>query len=140
MMYHRPVEIPAELRRRPTVVVDSEGKDSLVYPMKAEMAGYDTNRLIQAGCKRIVYYGFLNHHYRPGERFAGIAEALADRASPSTSSWSSTWKGHKLAAGPVSRVRRDQKPDGIFCFNDVPRLSSTRRPESGRSASAQTFP
>ena len=60
MMYHRVVKIPAELEGSPMVVVDSEDENRKIpsiYP-DDEMAGYDaTNRLIQAGCKRIVYYG-----------------------------------------------------------------------------------
>ena len=90
MMYHRVVEIPAELEGSPTVVVDSEDENRKIpsiYP-DDEMAGYDaTNRLIQAGCKRIVYYGSSITIIAQGERFAGYRRALADA--------------------------------GIFCFNDV---------------------
>lgn len=58
--YHRKVDIPEALEGSLTVVVDSEdaaGKVPSIYP-DDEMAGHDaTNRLIQAGCRRIVYYG-----------------------------------------------------------------------------------
>lgn len=60
IMYHRKVDIPEALEGSLTVVVDSEdaaGKVPSIYP-DDEMAGHDaTNRLIQAGCRRIVYYG-----------------------------------------------------------------------------------
>ena len=85
MMYHRVVEIPAELEGSPTVVVDSEDENRKIpsiYP-DDEMAGYDaTNRLIQAGCKRIVYYGSSITIIAQGERFAGYRRALADAGIP----------------------------------------------------------
>ena len=85
MMYHRVVEIPAELEGSPTVVVDSEDENRKIpsiYP-DDEMAGYDAaNRLIQAGCKRIVYYGSSITIIAQGERFAGYRRALADAGIP----------------------------------------------------------
>ena len=84
MMYHRVVEIPAELEGSPTVVVDSEDENRKIpsiYP-DDEMAGYDaTNRLIQAGCKRIVYYGSSITIIAQGERFAGYRRAFAYEAA-----------------------------------------------------------
>lgn len=43
------------------------------------MAGYDaTNRLIQAGCRRIVYYGSATAIVAQGERLDGYRRALAE--------------------------------------------------------------
>lgn len=110
MMYHRVVEIPAELEGSPTVVVDSDD----------EMAGYDaTNRLIQAGCKRIVYYGSSITIIAQGERFAGYRRALADAGIPFDEQLVVNVEEATNAASEACRVFDEIKPDGIFCFNDV---------------------
>lgn len=81
MMYHRKVDIPEALEGSLTVVVDSEdaaGKVPSIYP-DDEMAGYDaTNRLIQAGCRRIVYYGSATTVIAQKERLSGYRRALAE--------------------------------------------------------------
>lgn len=143
MMYHRVVEIPAELEGSPTVVVDSEDENRKIpsiYP-DDEMAGYDaTNRLIQAGCKRIITTVPQSPLSPRGSGSPGIAERSRTRASPSTSSWSSTWKRPQTPLRkPVAcstRSSRTASSASTMCA----RPSSTKRPESGRSASAQTFP
>lgn len=122
MMYHRVVEIPAELEGSPTVVVDSEDENRKIpsiYP-DDEMAGYDaTNRLIQAGCKRIVYYGSSITIIAQGERFAGYRRALADAGIPFDEQLVVNVEEATNAASEAGRVFDEIKPDGIFCFNDV---------------------
>ena len=122
MMYHRVVEIPAELEGSPTVVVDSEDENRKIpsiYP-DDEMAGYDaTNRLIQAGCKRIVYYGSSTTIIAQGERFAGYRRALADAGIPFDEQLVVNVEEATNAASEAGRVFDEIKPDGIFCFNDV---------------------
>lgn len=122
MMYHRVVEIPDELEGSPTVVVDSEDENRKIpsiYP-DDEMAGYDaTNRLIQAGCKRIVYYGSSITIIAQGKRFAGYRRALADAGIPFDEQLVVNVEESTNAASEAGRVFDEIKPDGIFCFNDV---------------------
>ena len=122
MMYHRVVKIPAELEGSPMVVVDSEDENRKIpsiYP-DDEMAGYDaTNRLIQAGCKRIVYYGSSITIIAQGERFAGYRRALADAGIPFDEQLVVNVEEATNAASEAGRVFDEIKPDGIFCFNDV---------------------
>lgn len=122
MMYHRVVEISAELEGSPTVVVDGEDENRKIpsiYP-DDEMAGYDaTNRLIQAGCKRIVYYGSSITIIAQGERFAGYRRALADAGIPFDEQLVVNVEEATNAASEAGRVFDEIKPDGIFCFNDV---------------------
>ena len=144
MMYHRVVEIPAELEGSPTVVVDSEDENRKIpsiYP-DDEMAGYDaTNRLIQAGCKRIVYYGSSITIIAQGERFAGYRRALADAGIPFDEQLVVNVEEATNAASEAGRVFDEIKSRTASSASTMcARPSSTRRPESGRSASAQTFP
>ena len=85
MMFHRKVDIPEVLEGSPTVVVDSEdaaGRVPSVYP-DDELAGYDaTNRLIQAGCRRIVYYGSATSIVAQEQRLTGYRRALAEAGIP----------------------------------------------------------
>ena len=114
MMYHRVVEIPAELEGSPTVVVDSEDENRKIpsiYP-DDEMAGYDaTNRLIQAGCKRIVYYGSSITIIAQGERFAGYRRALADAGIPFDEQLVVNVEEATNAASEAGRVFDEIKPD-----------------------------
>ena len=122
MMYHRVVKIPAELEGRPMVVVDSEDEDRKIpsiYP-DDEMAGYDaTNRLIQAGCGRIVYYGSSITNIAQRERLAGYRRSLAEAGIPFDDALVVNVLEPTNAAAEAARVFDEIKPDGIFCFNDV---------------------
>ena len=115
MMYHRVVEIPAELEGSPTVVVDSEDENRKIpsiYP-DDEMAGYDaTNRLIQAGCKRIIYYGSSITIIAQGERFAGYRRALADAGIPFDEQLVVNVEEATNAASEAGRVFDEIKPVG----------------------------
>ena len=94
MMYHRKVDIPEVLEGSLTVVVDGEdaaGKVPSIYP-DDEMAGHDaTNRLIQAGCRRIVYYGSTTTIIAQGERLDGYRRALAEAGIAFDERWSSMY-------------------------------------------------
>lgn len=129
MMYHRVVEIPAELEGSPTVVVDSEDENRKIpsiYP-DDEMAGYDaTNRLIQAGCKRIVYYGSSITIIAQGERFAGYRRALADAGIPFDEQLVVNVEEATNAASEAGRVFDEIKPDGIG--TDVSVISIDNQP------------
>lgn len=122
MMYHRVVKIPAELEGSPMVVVDSEDEDRKIpsiYP-DDEMAGYDaTNRLIQAGCGRIVYYGSSITNIAQRERLAGYRRSLAEAGIPFDDALVVNVLESTNAAAEAARVFDEIKPDGIFCFNDV---------------------
>lgn len=122
MMYHRVVKILAELEGSPMVVVDSEDEDRKIpsiYP-DDEMAGYDaTNRLIQAGCGRIVYYGSSITNIAQRERLAGYRRSLAEAGIPFDDALVVNVLESTNAAAEAARVFDEIKPDGIFCFNDV---------------------
>ena len=122
MMYHRKVDVPEALEGSLTVVVDSEdaaGKVPSIYP-DDEMAGYDaTNRLIQAGCGRIVYYGSATTIIAQGERLAGYRRALEEAGIPFDDALVVNVLESTNAAAEAARVFDEIKPDGIFCFNDV---------------------
>ena len=122
MMYHRKVDIPEALEGSPTVVVDSEdaaGEVPSIYP-DDELAGYDaTNRLIQAGCRRIVYYGTEADIIAQGLRFEGYKRALAEAGMPFDDALVVNVLEMTNAADEAARVFDEIKPDGIFCFNDV---------------------
>lgn len=122
MMYHRVVKIPAELEGSSMIVVDSEDEDRKIpsiYP-DDEMAGYDaTNRLIQAGCGRIVYYGSSITNIAQRERLAGYRRALAEAGIPFDDALVVNVLESTNAAAEAARVFDEIKPDGIFCFNDV---------------------
>ena len=122
IMYHRKVDIPEALEGSLTVVVDSEdaaGKVPSIYP-DDEMAGHDaTNRLIQAGCRRIVYYGSATTIIAQGERLNGYRRALAEAGIAFDEALVVNVLETTNAAAEAARVFDEIKPDGIFCFNDV---------------------
>lgn len=122
MMYHRKVDIPEALEGSLTVVVDSEdaaGKVPSIYP-DDEMAGYDaTNRLIQAGCRRIVYYGSATTVIAQKKRLSGYRRALAEAGIAFNEALVVNVLEMTNAAAEAARVFDEIKPDGIFCFNDV---------------------
>ena len=114
--------IPEALEGSLTVVVDSEdaaGKVPSIYP-DDEMAGHDaTNRLIQAGCRRIVYYGSATTIIAQGERLNGYRRALAEAGIAFDEALVVNVLETTNAAAEAARVFDEIKPDGIFCFNDV---------------------
>lgn len=122
MMFHRKVDIPEVLEGSPTVVVDSEdaaGRVPSVYP-DDELAGYDaTNRLIQAGCRRIVYYGSATSIVAQEQRLTGYRRALAEAGIPFNEALVVEVSEFTNADDEAARVFDEIKPDGIFCFNDV---------------------
>lgn len=122
MMHHRKVDIPEVLEGSLTVVVDGEdaaGKVPSIYP-DDEMAGHDaTNRLIQAGCRRIVYYGSTTTIIAQGERLDGYRRALAEAGIAFDEALVVNVLEMTNAAAEAARVFDEIKPDGIFCFNDV---------------------
>lgn len=122
MMFHRKVDIPEVLEVSPTVVVDSEdaaGRVPSVYP-DDELAGYDaTNRLIQAGCRRIVYYGSATSIVAQEQRLTGYRRALAEAGIPFDDALVVEVSEFTNADDEAARVFDEIKPDGIFCFNDV---------------------
>ena len=122
MMFHRKVDIPEVLEGIPTVVVDSEdaaGRVPSVYP-DDELAGYDaTNRLIQAGCRRIVYYGSATSIVAQEQRLTGYRRALAEAGIPFDDALVVEVSEFTNADDEAARVFDEIKPDGIFCFNDV---------------------
>lgn len=122
MMFHRKVDIPEVLEGSPTMVVDSEdaaGRVPSVYP-DDELAGYDaTNRLIQAGCRRIVYYGSATSIVAQEQRLTGYRRALAEAGIPFDDALVVEVSEFTNADDEAARVFDEIKPDGIFCFNDV---------------------
>ena len=92
---------------RSSSTAKKESQDSLglpttkwrgTMPQSADSGRLQTHRLLR----------FLNHHYRQGS-FAGYRRALADWASPSTNSWSSTWKTQTPLRKPVACSTRSSR-------------------------------
>lgn len=94
MMYHRKVDIPEILEGSLTVVVDGEdAAGRFLQSTLMTMAGHDaTNRLIQAGCRRIVYYGSTTTIIAQGSVWMAIGvRACRKLALHSMRRWSSMY-------------------------------------------------
>lgn len=122
LMYHRTVDIPSSLANSPIVVADGEdaaGRKPSIFP-DDELAGYDaTNRLIKAGCRRIVYFGSETTIIAQRDRYAGYRRALKDGGIPFDESLVINVLESTNAADEAKRMFDEIRPDGIFCFNDV---------------------
>ena len=119
-----------------------ESQDSLDLPRRrngrvrchqsADSGRLQTHRLLR----------FLNHHYRPGGAVRRVSPSARGRGHPLRRAVGRQRgkEATNAASGSRSRVRRDQAGRHLLLQRYCARPSSTRRPESGRSASAQTFP
>ncbi|NMN00122.1 LacI family transcriptional regulator [Bifidobacterium sp. DSM 109958] len=121
-MSNRVTDIPRELSDYPTVLVDATdraGRAPGITPDE-QAIGYDaTMRLVRAGCRRIAYVGCAKPLVAQTERFAGYRHALADAGLRFDESLAVDVMYHQPAQDAVDRLIGEQRPDGVFCWNDA---------------------
>ena len=80
-MSNRIAHVPESLNEYPVVMVDAtdhENKSARASSRTSSMIGYDaTNRLIQAGCKRIAYVGCAENTDRAGRSSCRLPHRVA---------------------------------------------------------------
>jgi LacI family transcriptional regulator len=122
-MYHRRVQVPAQLSGLPVVLLDACCDDPsipAVVPDEAEGGYCATRELIAYGHRDI---GFLtNRDDIPAThgRLAGYRNALNEAGLPYRPEYiiveaSDTAGGHRAA---LRLLRRSDRPTAVFCFND----------------------
>ncbi|GAB5077148.1 LacI family DNA-binding transcriptional regulator [Arthrobacter sp. AD-310] len=125
-MYHRSVELPANLDSVPSVLVDSVstgGNITAVVPDEEGGARTAVSALLKAGHTRI---GFLNNTDDvPATRLrlkgfrAALAEAGLDGgAAPVESAPSEVQDGYEAARRILGGTGRADRPSALFCYND----------------------
>lgn len=121
MMYHRKVEVPETLDGLPVVIVDAEdarGRRPSICPDEYGIGYTATRRLLDAGCRRIAYFGADVPIVAQGERLAGYRAALEESPVGFDERLVLAIDEHDLH-GDVPRLFDALHPDGVFCFNDV---------------------
>lgn len=122
-MYHRVIEPPVLLARRPSVVLDSEVSDgSLPYVVPdEERGGYDATRLLlDAGHRRIAYLRNANPVPASQLREAGYRRALDEAGvafDPALVVTEDALSGGGQRATETLLAMADP-PTGVFVFND----------------------
>ena len=122
-MYHRTVELPANLTTLPSVLVDSVptgGNITAVIPDEEGGARAAVGALLEAGHTRI---GFLNNTDdvpATRQRLRAFRDMLDEAgldggAAPVESAVSEVHGGYEAARRMLSRADR---PTGLFCYND----------------------
>lgn len=121
MMYHRKVKVPEQLDGLPVVIVDAEderGEHPSICPDEYGIGYTATRRLLDAGCRRIAYFGADVPIVAQGERLAGYRAALEESAVGFDDRLVLAIDEHD-EHGDVPRLFDECRPDGVFCFNDV---------------------
>ena len=121
MMYHRKVEVPRELDGLPVVIVDAEdehGERPSICPDEYGIGYTATRRLLDAGCRRIAYFGADVPIVAQSERLAGYRAALEQSDVGFDDRLVLAIDEHDRQ-GDVLRLFDALHPDGVFCFNDV---------------------
>lgn len=121
-MSNRIADVPSSLSDYPTVLVDAVDRAGLLPSITPnEVAiGYDaTRRLIDAGCTRIAYIGCSEPMVAQTLRFKGYRQALAEAGLPFDDALHTDVMFHKPAQDAVDRLISEQRPDGVFCWNDA---------------------
>ncbi|WP_426763907.1 LacI family DNA-binding transcriptional regulator [Pseudarthrobacter sp. 1G09] len=125
-MYHRNVELPANLGSVPSVLVDSVaagGDITAVIPDEEGGARAAVAALLEAGHTRV---GFINNtddvpatHQRLRAFRATLADAGLDGgAAPVESAVSEVQGGYEAALRILAREDRADVPTALFCYND----------------------
>lgn len=121
-MSNRIAHVPESLNEYPVVMVDATDHENKVPCIEPDefMIGYDaTNRLIQAGCKRIVYVGCAENMIAQDGRLAGYRTALQEAGRAFNPSLVCNVMNNGPALRAVNKLFDDEHPDGFFCFNDA---------------------
>lgn len=121
MMYHRKVKVPEQLDDLPVVLVDAEdraGARPSICPDEYGIGYTATRRLLDAGCRRIAYFGADVPIVAQSERLAGYRAALDESPIGYDDRLVLAIDEHDVH-GDVPRLFDECRPDGVFCFNDV---------------------
>ena len=121
MMYHRKVDVPEQLDDLPVVLVDAEdraGARPSICPDEYGIGYTATRRLLDAGCRRIAYFGADVPIVAQSERLAGYRAALDESPIGYDDRLVLAIDEHDVH-GDVPRLFDECRPDGVFCFNDV---------------------
>ena len=121
MMYHRKVDVPEQLDDLPVVLVDAEdraGARPSICPDEYGIGYTATRRLLDAGCRRIAYFGADVPIVAQSERLAGYRAALDESPIGYDDRLVLAIDEHDVY-GDVPRLFDECRPDGVFCFNDV---------------------
>ena len=121
-MSNRIAHVPKSENEYPVVMVDATDHENKVPSIEPDefMIGYDaTNRLIQAGCKRIAYVGCAENMIAQDGRLAGYRTALQEAGRAFNPSLVCNVMNNGPALRAVNKLFDDEHPDGFFCFNDA---------------------
>lgn len=121
MMYNRRVPVPASLNGTPVVLVDAQDEKGVrpsISPDERRIGRDATRRLLDAGCRRIMYLGADVPLVAEHGRLAGYREALA-QAGVGADDALVVGVDEQDSRGVFRRAFEAQRPDGVFCFNDV---------------------
>ncbi|MFB9236955.1 LacI family DNA-binding transcriptional regulator [Plantactinospora siamensis] len=122
-MYHRRVELPAELRGQPVVLLDASSADDTVpsvVPDERAGAAAAVGELLRHGHRRIGFCTNRDDIPATTGRLAGYRDALAGAGQPYREDLivveeSDTAGGHRAARRLLDSTDR---PTALFCFND----------------------
>jgi LacI family transcriptional regulator len=122
-MYHQRVELPAELKAVPTVLLDAvseHGDISSVVPDEAEAARTAVRALVEAGHRRIGLINNIDDIPATHGRHQGYVNALTEcgiEFDPAlVAAAQSEASGGRTAAH--SLLSRPARPTALLCFND----------------------
>ncbi|KFF31515.1 LacI family DNA-binding transcriptional regulator [Bifidobacterium bombi] len=121
-MYNRVTVRPSCLDGVPTVIVnasDVTGATPSIAPDEVAIGSDATNRLIEAGCKRIAYVGCSENLRAESLREQGYEKALKGAGMSFDPRLRIAVGNNGPALEAVAHLFRSAHPDGFFCFNDA---------------------
>lgn len=121
MMYNRQVAVPRSLDGVPAVLIDAwdeDGERPSISPDERRIGRDATERLLRAGCRRIMYVGADVPLVAQHGRLAGYREAL-ESAGIGADGRLVVAVDEQDTKGEFRRAFEAMRPDGVFCFNDV---------------------
>ena len=121
-MSNRITHVPDALKDSPVVLVDAtdaEGRIPSVEPDEIMIAKDATNRLIQAGCRRIAYIGCSEPMIAQDLRKEGYRRALEEAGIGYDERLVIDVLNNRPALDEVRELFDRENPDGFFCFNDA---------------------
>jgi LacI family transcriptional regulator len=125
-MYHRNVELPANLGTVPSVLVDSVaagGNITAVIPDEEGGARAAVEALLAAGHRRIGFINNTDDVPATRQRLRGFRAMLTEAGldggtAPVESEVSEVQGGYEAARRILSRKDRAGRPTALFCYND----------------------
>ena len=120
-MSNRVSDIPESLASYPLVLADAtdaHNRFPAIVPDEVRIGRDATQRLIDAGLTRIAYIGCTAPLVAQGLRLEGYRQALEHAGIPYRSELVCDVLYNDEALRTVGRLFDEQRPDGVFCFND----------------------